>query len=138
MLTPYTIARNLFEEMIDSSFGNVGTTGLMNTDIRETDNGFEMIIDLPSVKKENLSAELDGGYLYISATTTRDDNTDGTSHRYLRRERFVGTVRRAFYVGDNVTQEDIHARFQDGTLYLNIDKKQPQVIEGKNLIQIEG
>ncbi|MCD8066515.1 MAG: Hsp20 family protein [Oscillospiraceae bacterium] len=57
---------------------------------------------------------------------------------HLRRERFVGTVRRAFYVGDNVTQDDIHARFQDGTLYLNIDKKQPQLIEGKNLIQIEG
>ncbi|MCD8144040.1 MAG: hypothetical protein LUD79_01665 [Oscillospiraceae bacterium] len=63
---------------------------------------------------------------------------DGTSCRYLRREHFVGTACRAFYVGNNVTQDDMHARSQDGTLHLFIDTKQPTTIENKQLIAIEG
>ncbi len=137
MLVPYTFARDLFDEIVDSAFGNHNTTGLMNMDIRESESGYEMFIDLPSVKKENLSVELKDGYLYISATLKNEDKDDGTSYRYLRRERFVGTVRRAFYVGDNVTQDDIHARFQDGTLHLLIDTRQQAVIENKQMIAIE-
>ncbi|MCD7754751.1 MAG: Hsp20/alpha crystallin family protein [Firmicutes bacterium] len=138
MLGQYAFARELFDEIADSAFGNRNTTGLMNMDIRQTDTGYEMFIDLPGVQKEDLSIELKDGYLYISATLKNDEKSDGTSYRYLRRERFVGTVRRAFYVGDNVTQSDIHARFQDGTLHLTIDRKQQQtLIENKQLIAIE-
>ncbi len=135
MFTTYAIARNLFDEMVDSAFGNHNTTGLMCTDIKETEQGFEMAIDLPGVKKENLAAELKDGYLYISATIDRDNDANA---KYLRRERFVGTVRRTFYVGGKVTQEDIRARFQDGTLYLFIPKKQQPAAEEKKLIAIEG
>lgn len=138
MLATYAIARNLFDEIMDSSFGNHNTTGLMCTDIMETENGFEMSIDLPGVRKENVSAELKDGYLYIGATINRNENDNNANVRYLRRERFVGSVRRTFYVGDKVTQEDIHARFQDGTLHLLIDKKQQPAIENKKLIAIEG
>ena len=138
MFTTYAIARNLFDEIADSSFGNHSTIGLMNTDIRETEKGFEMAIDLPGVQKENLSAELKDGYLYISATINRGNEQDNTNGRYLRRERFVGSMRRTFYVGDKVTQEDIRARFQDGTLYLFIPKKQQPAVEEKKLIAIEG
>lgn len=138
MFATYAIARNLFDEIMDSSFGNHSTTGLMNTDIRETEQGFEMAIDLPGVQKENLSAELKDGYLYISATVNRPDNQENTKARYLRRERFVGTMRRTFYVGDKVTQEDIHARFQDGVLCIFIPKKQQPVLEEKKMIAIEG
>ena len=138
MFATYAIARNLFDEIMDSSFGNHSTTGLMNTDIRETEQGFEMAIDLPGVQKENLSAELKDGYLYISATVNRPDNQENTKARYLRRERFVGTMRRTFYVGDKVTQEDIHARFQDGVLCFFIPKKQQPVLEEKKMIAIEG
>lgn len=138
MFTTYAIARNLFDEIMDSSFGNHNTTGLMNTDIRETDQGYEMAIDLPGVQKENLSAELKDGYLYINATVNRNTNDENSNGRYLRRERFVGSMRRTFYVGDKVTQEDIHARFQDGVLCLFIPKKQQQVLENKQLIAIEG
>lgn len=137
MLAPYVIARNLFDEIVDSAFGNHNTTGLMCTDIRETDQGYEMAIDLPGVQKENLSAELKDGYLYISATVNRYENNDDNNGKYLRRERFVGTVRRTFYVGDKVTQEDIRAKFQDGTLCLFIPKKQQAVTEDKKLIAIE-
>lgn len=138
MFTTYAIARNLFDEIMDSSFGNHNTTGLMNTDIRETDQGYEMAIDLPGVQKENLSAELKDGYLYINVTVNRNTNDENSNGRYLRRERFVGSMRRTFYVGDKVTQEDIHARFQDGVLCLFIPKKQQQVLENKQLIAIEG
>lgn len=138
MFTTYAIARNLFDEILDSSFGSRNTTGLMNTDIRETEQGFEMAIDLPGVQKENLSAELKDGYLYISATVNRADDQENTKGRYLRRERFTGSMRRTFYVGDKITQEDIHARFQDGVLCLFIPKKQQPAIEDKKLIAIEG
>lgn len=138
MYATYKLARNLFDEIMDSSFGNRNTTGLMNTDIRETEQGFEMAIDLPGVQKENLTAELKDGYLYISATINRNQDQDNTNSRYLRRERFVGSMRRTFYVGDKVTQEDIRARFQDGVLCLFIPKKQQQALENKQLIAIEG
>lgn len=137
MLTPYTLVNDLFDEMVDSAFGNRNTTGLMNTDIRKSDDGYEMFIDLPSVQKEDVSVELKNGYLYISATIKNENKADGTSFRYLRRERFVGTMRRAFYVGKDVAQDDIHARFQDGTLQLTIDHHQQPAIENKQLIAIE-
>lgn len=139
MFVPYAIARNLFDEMVDSAFGNHNTTGLMNTDIRETDQGYEMAIDLPGVQKENLTAELKDGYLYISATINRSANEENNNARYLRRERFVGSMRRAFYVGDNLRQEDIRAKFQDGTLYLFVPKPQQiNNVEPKKFIAIEG
>lgn len=138
MFSTYAIARNLFDEIADSAFGNHNTTGLMNTDIRETEQGFEMAVDLPGVQKENLSAELKDGYLYISATINRPSDQENTNTRYLRRERFVGTMRRTFYVGDKVTQEDIRARFQDGILCIFIPKKQKPALEEKKLIAIEG
>ncbi len=137
MYTTYTFARNLFDEIADSAFGNHNTTGLMNTDIRETEKGFEMAVDLPGVQKENVSAELKDGYLHISATISRSSDPEEGKSRYLRRERFVGTMRRTFYVGDKVTQEDIHARFQNGVLCIFIPKKQQPALEEKKLIAIE-
>lgn len=138
MFATYAIARNLFDEIMDSSFGNHNTTGLMNTDIRETEQGYEMAIDLPGVHKENLTAELKDKYLYINATINRTGDQDNANARYLRRERFTGTMRRTFYVGDQITQEDIRAKFQDGVLYLFIPKKQQHLLENKQLIAIEG
>jgi HSP20 family molecular chaperone IbpA len=110
----------------------------MHTDIRENESCYEVAIDLPGVKKENLSAELKDNYLVVSASVGQtDDNSE--NWKYLRRERFVGTLRRSFYVGDKVQQENIRARFEDGTLYLTIPKviEVPQ-IEQKKLIAIEG
>lgn len=139
MLAPYFVARDMFDELIDSAFSGHNTTGLMKTDIRETDGSYELAIDLPGVKKENLSAELKDNYLCISATLSQDKNENGENGRYLRRERFVGTVRRSFYVGEKIQKENIRAKFEDGTLYLTIPKEtQPAQIEQKNLIAIEG
>lgn len=139
MLTPYVLARNMFDEMVDSVFSGYNSTGLMCTDIRETAEGYELAIDLPGVKKEDLSAELKDGYLCVSATVGHTGKQDETKGKFLRRERFVGTVRRSFYVGGKVTQEDIRARFEDGTLYLFVPKEEHlAAVEPKKLIAIEG
>ena len=138
MLLPYAIAKSMFDEVFDSAFSNRNLGGMMNTDIKENDQGYELIIDLPSVTKENLSAELKDGYLCISATVGHANSEDTQNEKFLRRERFVGSCRRSFYVGDKLTQEDIRAKFENGTLHLFIPK-QPQTaqLETKNLIAIE-
>ena len=111
----------------------------MRTDVKETDAGYEVSIDLPGVKKEDVKAELNDGYLTISATVNRDNDEKDSDGKYIRRERFSGSFNRSFYVGEDVTQEDIKARFEDGTLMLMIPKKEttPQV-EEKKYIAIEG
>lgn len=139
MLLPYAIAKTMFEEVFDSAFNSRNLGGMMSTDIKENDEGYELLIDLPSVSREDLSAELKDGYLCISATVGHNKDTDKQNEKYLRRERFTGSCRRSFYVGDKLTQEDIRARFENGTLHLFIPKKtQTPQVETKNLIAIEG
>lgn len=118
---------------------NTPTTNVMRTDIKESDNGFELAIDLPGYKKEDVKAELKDGYLTISAETKEDNEKQDESGRYIRRERYYGTCSRSFYVGEELTQEDIRARFEDGILKLSVPKKeiQPKVEETK-YIPIEG
>ncbi len=139
MLTDYAFARGMFEELADSAFGNHISSGLMRTDIRETERCYEVAIDLGGIKKENVSIELKNGYLVISAVAEEEANPKGEKYTYLRRERFIGTMQRSFYVGDQVRQEDIRARYENGTLYLIIQKASPvPQIESQNLITIEG
>lgn len=118
---------------------NTPTTNVMRTDIKESDNGFELAIDLPGYKKEDVKAELKDGYLTISAETKEDNEKQDESGKYIRRERYYGTCSRSFYVGEELTQEDIRARFEDGILKLSVPKKeiQPKVEETK-YIPIEG
>lgn len=118
---------------------NTPTTNVMRTDIKESDNGFELAIDLPGYKKEDVKAELKDGYLTISAETKKDDEKQDDNGKYIRRERYYGTCSRSFYVGEELTQEDIRAKFEDGILKLSVPKKeiQPKVEETK-YIPIEG
>lgn len=139
MLTPYLVAKNMFDELAESAFGANTLRGMMNTDIKESDQGYELDIDLPGVHKDHLSAELRDGYLCISATVEQTHNDGVQNERYLRRERFIGSCRRNFYVGEMVKQEDIRARFEDGILRLFIPKVSQMVQEDqKKLIAIEG
>jgi HSP20 family molecular chaperone IbpA len=136
MLTPFVI-RDIFDEVFDSTGHNAD--GMMRTDIKETDSGHELVIDVPGVKRENLTAELKDGYLVISASIGQDENEDSQSGKYIRRERFVGSYRRSFYVGENLKQENIKAKFEDGVLHLFIPKvTAPVQTEQRNLIAIEG
>ena len=109
---------------------------LMKTDIREQDNGYQLEIDLPGFKKEEIQVELKNGYLTVSAEKGLDE--DKKSGRYLRQERYAGACQRSFYVGEDVTQEEIKAQFHHGILELFVPKKEAkQPEEKKNYISIE-
>ena len=102
------------------------------------DNGYEVAVDLPGCKKEDVQMELDDGYLTIQAVRSHSNDEKDQKGRYLRRESFSGTCARSFYVGD-VKKEDIHAKFEDGVLYIELPAPQQTkaLPENPNLIEIE-
>ena len=110
----------------------------MKTDIREHDEGYELDIDLPGFKKDEITIDLDNGYLTIFAAKGLDKDEQDKKGKYIRRERYAGAVQRSFYVGDAVTEEDVKAKFEDGILRLSIPKKDAKAVETKKTIAIEG
>ncbi len=113
---------------------------LMKTDIRETDTEYELTVDLPGFKKEEVHASLENGYLTISAAKGLDEEEkEKKTGRYIRKERYAGACQRSFYVGDEITQEDIKGEFKHGILRLTIPKKEAKpAVEEKKYIAIEG
>lgn len=150
MLRPSIFGEDLFDEMMnfpfeDELFGKHNplygkhAKNMMKTDVRETDGSYEVDIDLPGFKKDEISAELKNGYLTISAAKELDkDEQDKKTGNYIRRERYAGSMSRSFYVGEDVAQEDIHAKFENGILQLTIPKKDAKAVEQNNYIAIEG
>lgn len=144
MLMPSIFGENLFDDFMDGfPFGSLRNTSsfnsLMKTDIRDMDQSYELDIDMPGFKKEDIKAELKDGYLTIQAQTSRDNDEKDEKGRYIRRERYSGSCQRSFYVGKDVAQEDIKARFENGILKLTIPKKEalPKVEENR-YIAIDG
>ena len=146
MLMPSIFGENLIDDFFGfdhpyRGYQKVNTTELMNTDVREHDTGYELDISLPGYKKEDIRAELKDGYLTISAKTSRNnDQKDEKTGKYIRRERYCGSCSRSFYVGEDVKQEEIKARYEDGVLKLSVPKKdvkKPEAEEQK-FIAIEG
>ena len=112
---------------------------LMKTDVRETDDAYEVDIDLPGFKKDEVTAELKDGYITIAASKGLDkDEKDKKTGKYIRKERYAGSMSRSFYVGEDVTQDEISAKFENGILQLKVPKKANKAVEGKNYIAIEG
>ena len=112
---------------------------VMKTDIKETDNGYELVVDLPGFTKDEVQATLENGYLTISAEKGLDkDEQEKETGRYIRKERYAGACSRSFYVGEGVTQEDIKAKYEDGILRLSVPKKEAKAVENKKYIAIEG
>ena len=111
---------------------------MMKTDIQEHEGGYELDVDLPGFKKDEINVELENGYLTISASKGLDKDQQDQKGKYIRRERYAGSMQRSFYVGEDVTQEDIKAKFEDGILRLSIPKKDAQQVETKKTIAIEG
>lgn len=144
MLTPSTNVWDSFfgRNMLDDFFGmpyRGSTYEMMSTDVKETEDGYEVIMNLPGLTKEDVKGEVKDGYLTISASTNSTNDTKDEEGRYIRRERYRGSCSRSFYVGEAVTQEDIKAKFEDGTLRLLIPKKEPvKNVEEKHYIAIEG
>ena len=124
---------DLFDELFKDPFFNNTfdrrETSLMKTDIQETDAAYVLDMELPGYKKEDVQAELKDGYLTITASKNTSNDEKDKEGRYIRRERFSGTCKRSFYVGEDVRQEDIKAAFQDGILRLAVPKEVPKKIE---------
>ncbi len=142
MLMPSIFGENLLDDFFDFPFGSNYTatdSSLMKTDIKEMENGYEVTMNLPGVKKEDVKAELKDGYLTISASSNSNKDEKDEEGRYIRRERYSGSCSRSFYVGDAVTEADIKAKFENGTLTMMIPKKEVQpAVENKKYIAIEG
>ena len=146
MLMPSIFGENLFnDDWMDFGFPEVDKTlygkhanNVMKTDVKETDTGYEVDIDLPGFKKDEINAQLDNGYLTISAAKGRDNDEKDKKGKYIRRERYAGAMSRSFYVGEGITQEDIKAKYEDGILRLSVPKKEAKAVENKKYIAIEG
>ncbi|HJD36435.1 MAG TPA: Hsp20/alpha crystallin family protein [Candidatus Blautia ornithocaccae] len=150
MLMPSIFGENLFDDdWMDFPFERnfwgrknplygKNAKNLMKTDIREHEEGYELDIDLPGFKKDEITIDLDNGYLTISAAKGLDKDEQDKKGKYIRKERYAGAVQRSFYVGDAVTEEDVKAKFEDGILRLSIPKKDARTVETKKTIAIEG
>ena len=147
---PTVFGENLMDAFDDfdlfRGFGNVDRAlygkhaqNVMKTDVKETDDGYEVDVDLPGCKKEDVQMELNDGYLTIQAVRNHSNDEKDEKGHYIRRETFSGTCARSFYVGDAVKKEDIHAKFEDGILHIQLPAPQQQkaLPANPNLIEIE-
>ena len=145
MLMPSTFGENLFDDWMDFSFPDIDKAlygkhakNEMKTDVRETEDGYELDIDLPGFKKDEVTAQLDNGYLTIQASKGLDKEQKDKKGKYIRKERYAGSMSRSFYVGDAITEEDVHAKYEDGILKLSVPKKEAKAVEQTKHIAIEG
>lgn len=141
--------RNPFEEVFEDPFDMMPVfshhdplygkhaKALMKTDVREKDNAYELDIDLPGFKKDEIQAQIENGYLTISAQKNVDQEQTDNDGCYIRRERYSGACSRSFYVGESVTEKDITAKFEDGILKLTVPKKEVKNLPQPNRISIE-
>ena len=149
MMMPSIFGENLFDDFMDFPFEREffgrknplygkNEKNMMKTDVKELDHAYELDIDLPGFKKEEVTARLENGYLTISAAKGLDKDEKDKEGKYIRRERYAGAMSRSFYVGDNVKQEEIRAKFEDGILRLTVPKQDAQKVEENKYISIEG
>ena len=154
MLMPSIFGEDMFDDFMrdfpffDENAGNKiekklygrHAKNMMKTDIKEQEDGYELEMDLPGFTKDEITAELKDGYLTISASKGLDkDEQEKETGKYIRRERYAGACQRSFYVGEDVTEQDIKAKFEDGTLKMLVPKKEAKpAVEEKKYIAIEG
>ena len=134
-----------FDRNFFRGFGNVDRAlygkhaqNMMKTDVKETEEGYEVDVDLPGFKKDEIHLELNDGYLTISTEKSLEKDDKNKKGRMLRQERYAGMMQRSFYVGDAITEEDIKASYESGVLHLMIPKKDAPKAPEKKTIQIEG
>ena len=146
MLMPSSFGENLFNDdwmnfgfpEDEKAFYGKHASHEMKTDVRETDSGYEVDIDLPGFKKDEINIQLDNGYLSISAAKGLDKDEQDKEGKYIRKERYAGSMSRSFYVGNAITQDDIKAKYESGILRLSVPKKAAEEIESAKRIAIEG
>ncbi len=158
MMTPSIFGENLFDDFVDDFFGfpvfddkdmrkaqrklyGHHAANMMKTDVQEHDDHYEVDVELPGFKKDEISLELKDGYLVISAAKGLDkDEKEKKTGKFVRRERYAGGMSRSFYIGEDAKQEDIHAKYESGVLKLDIPKTEERKTEAeeKKYIAIEG
>jgi len=145
MYRPAIYRNGLFDDFFDFSFPEVrpdrpakhGRPDLMKTDIRETENSYELSIDIPGYDKNEIEISLENGNLTVNACKTGNREEKDEKTGYIRRERFSGCMTRSFYVGEGMTEKDIHAKFENGVLTLDVPKETEKEPETKKLIAID-
>ena len=147
-MLPSIFGENLFDEFFDNNFGmfpmwngrnplyGKHAKNLMKTDVRETENTYEVDIDLPGFKKDEVNVQLEDGYLTVSAAKGLDKD-EKKKGRYIRQERYAGQCSRSFYVGESVQPKDVHAKFEDGILKLSLPKAEKPKLPDHRTITIE-
>ena len=152
MLMPSIFGENLFDDFftpfyyddkdetkVEKKLYGRRAQNLLKTDIKEKPEGYELIVDVPGFKKDEVTAELNDGYITISAAKGLDkDEKDKKTGKYIRKERYAGSMSRSFYIGEGITQDEILAKYENGILQLKIPKKTDKAVAGKNYIAIEG
>ncbi|MBQ3378438.1 MAG: Hsp20/alpha crystallin family protein [Clostridia bacterium] len=123
---------------IDKKLYGANNSNVMNTDVREHDDRYAIDIDLPGFLKDELSLSLENGYLTVTAQKNVDNEDKNEEGKLIRRERYSGTMQRSFYIGENLTEDDIKAKFENGVLYLTVPKKDAKPLPEKKTILIEG
>ena len=151
MLMPYIFGENLFDEFFDDLddlnremrhmdrrlYGK-NAAREMKTDVHEHDDHYEVDIDLPGFKKDEVKLELENGCLTVTAAKGLDKDETTKKGKLIRQERYAGALQRSFYVGDVLTEQDITARFENGVLSLNVPKRDARKLPEKKVIMIEG
>lgn len=137
MMIPRGNDFDLFSDLFKDSFFNSHENKVMKTDIKENEEGYSIVIDLPGFDKENIKIGVEDGYLIIHASMNEENNEEENG-KFVRRERYFGECSRSFYIGDAIETEDVKATFKNGTLKLSIPKKETKKeIAEKKYVQIE-
>ena len=143
MWLPRIMAENLFDDWCDT-FRDVDrrlygkrAAAEMKTDVREHEDHYELDVDLPGFKKDQITLSLENGYLTVSAAKGIEKDEQNEKGKVIRRERYAGSMQRSFYVGNDLTHEDVTARFEDGVLHLTVPKAENRKLPEKKTINIE-
>ena len=128
---------DLFDEMFNDPFFARGENKLMKTDIKEKGDKYLLEVDLPGYEKEDIKIEIEDGYLTVHASMNKNIDESDKDSKYVHKERYVGECSRSFYVGEDIKEEDIKASFKNGTLKLELPKKEMKKEDSKKYIEIE-
>ena len=148
-MMPSIFGENLFDEFFDDDFPMIpmrsirnplygkNAKNLMKTDVRETDDTYELDVDLPGFKKDEVQLDLKDGYLTISAAKGLDKDQEDKKGKYIRQERYAGACSRSFFMGEEIEPRDVSAKFEDGILRVSLPKRVKKELPRNSTIAIE-
>ena len=148
-MLPSIFGESLFDDWMELPFRNLGAevdrklygkhaARMMKTDLKEHDDGYELSVDLPGFKKEQIELKLENGYLTITAAKGLEEEEKNKKGKIVHQERYTGSMSRSFFLGEHVTEENVRARFENGVLTVDFPKEEPKKLPERRTILIEG